>query len=50
MILSQVTLSEWCIHDPIVNLRSVAKEDVDKDLNKVHSLHTEIKIALKVER
>jgi hypothetical protein len=50
MLLSQVTLSEWKIHEPIVDLRNIQCQDVDKDLNQVQSLHTEIKIALKVER
>jgi len=50
MLLGQVTLSEWSVHEPIVNLKSVECEDVDSDLNRVKVLHTEIKIALKVER
>ena len=50
MLLRQVTLSEWRIHEPIVNLRSVPCEEVDSKLELVKSLHTEIKVALKVER
>ena len=50
MLLRQVTLSEWKIHEPIVNLQTIPCEEVDSELKRVTSFHTEIKVALKVER